>query len=311
MSVGPGEPLVVEAVRSGFVESEHLLDVAVTDASGALTAFAGDPDRRAAFRSSAKPIQAAVAREAGWRPEDDRALAIACASHNGEPGHVEAVRALLAHAGVDESSLACPPGRPFRAEDVAEAGDPHPIFYNCSGKHAALLAACVAAGWPLEGYVAADHPLQQAIAARVAVALGVAVEPLIDGCGIPTFVAPLNAFARAFGGVAGTDEARAMRAHPWLVGGTERLDTDLMASADVLSKGGAEGLVCATAGGVAIAIKSRDGAARACGPALIHVLITLGLLDEAAAPPTHREPAVLGGGRPVGVLRARGSLRSA
>ncbi|HEX9712599.1 MAG TPA: asparaginase [Actinomycetota bacterium] len=304
-------PVVVEAIRSDFVESEHLVDVAVVDERGSLIASAGDPAREAAFRSSAKPLQAGVAREAGWAPADQQGLAIACASHSGEPGHIEAVRALLEAAGVTEDALACPEALPFRAEDVVAAGGPARIAHNCSGKHAAMLAACRAAGWPLEGYRAPEHPLQQRIAARMSSLLGAEPDVLVDGCGAPTFVAPLHALARAFASAAGTPEAAAMSAYPWLVGGTGRADTDLMRAAPgIVSKGGAEGLVCAAARGITVAIKARDGGARACPPALLFVLEQLSLLtpEAAAELSIHREPPVLGGGVPVGALRARGTL---
>ena len=306
------EPLIVEAVRSGFPESVHALDVAVIDADGALVASAGDPAHPAAFRSSAKPIQAAVARDAGWEPPDDAGLAIACASHSGEPGHVAAVRAVLARADVPEAALACPEAMPFRPEDAVTADGPARALHNCSGKHASMLAACRAAGWTLEGYRDPGHPMQRANQARMRALLGLEPTVLVDGCGVPTFVAPLDSLARAFASVAGSPEAAAMRAHPWLVGGTDRLDTALMSAVpDAISKGGAEGLICATLKGTTVAVKARDGAARACAPALLHVLEQLGLLGASAHEglDAHREPPILGGGLPVGVLRARGTLQ--
>lgn len=301
------QPLRVEVVRSGAIESEHLVDVAVVDHAGILVAAAGDPSREAAFRSSAKPIQAAVSIACGWDPRDEAALAIACASHNGEAGHVEAVRAILDGAGVPIEALRCPEAYPFRPADIAGMEGPARVAHNCSGKHAGMLAACAAAGWPLDDYRAPDHPLQQRVRALMRELLGVEPRELIDGCGVPTFVAPLTALARAFTSVAGSREAAAMRAHPWLVGGTDRFDTDLMAATEVVTKAGAEGLSCAIAGDLSIAIKVRDGAARARPPALLLVLSALGLVAEDLLP-QHREPVVLGGGEPVGVLRARGGL---
>ncbi|HVL32056.1 MAG TPA: asparaginase [Actinomycetota bacterium] len=303
------DPFVVDVVRSGFVESTHIVDVAVVDDAG-LIARAGDPSVRCAFRSSAKPLQARVAVEAGWSPQDQRFLAIACASHNGEPEHVTTVRSLLAHAGVDESSLACPLDVP--AGDAALAvQEKARIYHNCSGKHAGMLAACAAAGWPLDGYRSPDHPLQQRIAQMVSASTGEKNEVLIDGCGAPTAVASLAGFARAFLSIDGGPETAAMRAHPFLVAGTRRLDTALMSAApDLVSKGGAEGLACATDGTVGIACKVRDGNARATGPVLIAVLAQLGLVspDQRQELTSVERPAVLGGGEPVGGCTARGAI---
>jgi len=305
------EPLVVEVIRSGARESLHVVDVAVVDSDGSLVAWAGDPEQPAAYRSSSKPIQARVSIEAGWTPADARALAIACASHNGEADHVDAVRAVLADAGLDESVLRCPADLPMYPPAVIGARGRAPIYHNCSGKHAAMLAACKASGWPLESYREDDHPLQVAVHKLIEALIGRVAGPLVDGCGVPTYVAPLRALARGLLAIDGDAAAAAMRTHPFLVAGSERLDTDLMRAApEVLIKGGAEGLACVSAGGFGIATKARDGAARARGPAVIAVLEQMRLIPEGLLP-AHREPPVLGGGVPVGVLRARGTLSRA
>lgn len=304
------DPIVVEAVRSGVTESVHLVDVAVVDASGELVASAGEPLRHAAFRSSAKPIQARAAREAGWAPPSDAALAIACASHSGSPEHIEAVRMVLRAAGLDESALRCPPALPLDPADVRAVAGEASILHNCSGKHAAMLAACVEAGWDLEGYREPAHPLQQRIAAGMRELLGRIPDPLVDGCGVPTWVAPLAALARAFASIDDEGpETAAMRAHPVLVGGHRRVDTELMQTLPgLVAKGGAEALLCMALDGTGIALKVRDGGARGVGPAAVLVLEALGhdargVLDQV------RNPVVLGGGEPVGMVRARGTLR--
>jgi L-asparaginase II len=301
-------PLVVEVIRSGARESVHIVDVAVADGDGRLVAWAGDPEQPAAYRSSSKPIQARVSLDAGWTPLDARALAIACASHNGEPEHVGAVRSVLAHAGLDESTLQCPADVPMHLPAVMGVTAPARIYHNCSGKHAAMLAACKASGWPLESYREDDHPLQAGVRALIETLVGPVGKPLVDGCGVPTYIAPLRALARGLLAIDGGAEAVAMREHPFLVAGTGRFDTDLMTAApEVLVKSGAEGLACLSVGGFGIAMKARDGAARARGPAVMAVLEQMGLVPEGLLP-QHREPPVLGGGEPVGVVRARGTL---
>jgi L-asparaginase II len=221
------------------------------------------------------------------------------------------VRAVLSAAGIAESALRCPPDVPLSADAAVAVHERASVFHNCSGKHAAMLAACGAARWPLDSYQAADHPLQEHVREALESFVGRMEGPLVDGCGVPTFAAPLRSLARGFHSIDGGDEAAAMRAHPFLVGGTGRLDTDLMSVAPaILCKGGAEGLLCLSVGDLGIALKVRDGAARARGPVVIAVLRELGAIDESELRtlPQHAEPIVLGGGRPEGGLRARGTL---
>lgn len=308
-------PLMVEVIRSGVIESSHLVDVAVVDRTGALVASAGDPARPCAFRSSAKPIQARVTLEAGWKPTSSEQLAIACASHNGEPEHVAAVRSLLRDGGVDEADLLCPVDVPAFRPAALEVDEPKRIYHNCSGKHASMLAACAAAGWPLDDYRAREHQLQLAIAKRIDELTQGAIAQLVDGCGVVTPVAPLCAFAAAFRAIDdGGPEMAAMRAHPFLVGGTDRIDTDVMASAPhLVMKSGAEGLACVSSEDIAIAVKSRDGAQRARTAAVVFVLRLMHLIDEELSSRLgeHPEVLVLGGGVPVGAAVAQGSLEPA
>lgn len=306
------DPLVVEILRSGVVESTHLVDVALVDASGAPIASAGEPERAAAFRSSVKPLQARASRASGWQPANAAHLAIACASHNAEPAHVRAVRHVLADAGLTEDALRCPSAWPFLPRDIAGAGVSRRVQHNCSGKHAAFLAACVVAGWPLETYLEPEHPLQMRARAEIEAAAGMrALDELVDGCGAPTLVFPLTAMARAFATVHGTEEAAAMLADPLLVAGNERLDTALLA-AGIVTKAGAEGLSCATfildGRSVGLAIKVRDGATRARVAACTTILQKLGVIDADALDPSFTAPPTLGGGHPVGAAIVRGEL---
>jgi L-asparaginase II len=177
-----------------------------------------------------------------------------------------------------------------------------------------MLATSAANGWPLQSYRDPSHPLQQRVTERMRALLG-DPEILVDGCGVPTYTAPLVAFARAFRAVDdGGPEQAAMRAHPFLVGGSERLDTDLMAVVPrSLIKSGAEGLACISIGSYGIALKTRDGfASRARGPAVMLVLRALRVIDEAQFDKlsAHVEPPVLGGGQLVGAARAKGELES-
>jgi L-asparaginase II len=210
------------------------------------------------------------------------------------------------------AALKCPADLPLSVPErhalLRAGGEPAPIFMNCSGKHAGMVATCAANGWSLSDYLAAKHPLQVALAEAVADLAG---EPIaatgVDGCGAPVFAISLTALARAFlrlvDAVPGTPErlvADQMRAHPELVAGTDADDTRLMLGVPgLVAKGGAEGVVAvAMPGAGAVAIKIGDGAMRARIPVLLSALRRLGVRGPAMTEP------VLGGGEPVGEVRS-------
>jgi len=326
----PARPTeMVRVYRSGFHEGSHFGSVVVTGPDGRVLHQRGDIYTPMLPRSSNKPFQAVAMLACGAdlaRPH----LAVAAASHSGEPMHVERALAILHRAGLTEEDLRCPEALPMdesaRRVVVAGGGRPRRIYTNCSGKHAGMLAACVAQGWDLKSYLDPDHPLQRRVAEVVSrlsdespTAVGV------DGCGAPLFAIPLESLARAFGRVnaaeRGTPEhqvALAMRSYPEMVGGTGRDDTRLMqAFAGLLVKGGAEGVHCAAlVDGSCVAVKIADGGDRARMPVLIGGLVRLGvgigsgprpgatgrtgpahdLLDEMGT------GAVLGGGVAVGTV---------
>jgi len=312
---------LVRVVRSGLEESIHAGDVAVVDADGRLMARAGDPGQEAYARSSMKPLQAAVSLSlCSFEPPDDE-VSVMCASHNAEPVHVRAVRSLLARGGVEESALRCPASLPWDQESLLAAPERLPIHSDCSGKHAGMLGACREQGWPLAGYREPDHPLQPRVLDAVRLASGVA-EPQVgvDGCGVPVHGLPLAAMATIFARLAAPDRlgalegharraVSAMRAAPYMVAGRNRVDTAVMeATPSVIVKAGAEGMVCAAVldRGIGVAVKVRDGTARAAGPALIRALARLDVLDGSMllALDGYARPPVLGGGEPVGELVA-------
>jgi L-asparaginase II len=317
---------IAEVTRSGIVESVHLGHVAVCDADGRLLARLGDPGRVVFARSAMKPLQAAVSLRAAGEPLPEAEVAVACASHGGEPAHVRVVRSLLRRAGLPPTALRCPPGWPLDREAAIRAGRPSPELHNCSGKHAAMLLACVRRGWDLAGYPRAVHPLQRRILRAVLRATGLGrVAVGVDGCGVPVHGMPLASLAVLFArlarperlGPVGEEAARAvtaMASHPYLVAGRNRVDTAVMEAAPrVVVKAGAEGLVCAALlePGVGVAVKVEDGGDRAAGPALLRTLEVLGALSaaELRALATHAVRPVRGGERVVGEVSSRLALR--
>ncbi|GIF24198.1 L-asparaginase II [Actinoplanes tereljensis] len=300
--------IIAEVVRSGFVESVHHGSVAVLADGGESR---GDVTTPIFPRSALKPLQTVGMLRAGLVPRDESDLAMISASHYGEALHVRRVREVLAAAGLEPGALRCPPALPLaepsRDDWLRQQGGRERILMNCSGKHAGMLATCVANGWPTETYLDPDHPLQKALAEAVTELTGEPIAAVgVDGCGAPCFALSLTGLARAFRRLVeaapGTYERRvadAMRAHPVLVAGTGVDDSVLMAAVPgLLAKGGAEGVVAVAVPGVgAVTLKVDDGGMRARTPVLLAELRRLGVPVPAI------EVLVLGGGEPVGDVR--------
>ena len=283
-------PLTVELRRGPHVESRHTVHAAVADVEGRVVRSWGDPDRLTHPRSAVKPLQAlplvetGAADAFGLGPVE---LALACASHNGEPGHVAAVDAWLARIGCTADDLECGVEQAHRDEDPAATAARN----NCSGKHAGFLTVARHLGVATAGYIRPDHPVQELVRAALAETTRTALAPAeagVDGCGIPVHPMPLHAIATAAAGFGTPSEwpaersdaahrlAAAMVAEPWFVAGTGRLCTDLLAAAagDVLVKYGAEGVQLAALPrlGLGIAVKVEDGSRPASEVALGHAL---------------------------------------
>jgi L-asparaginase II len=317
---------VAEIVRNGFVEGHHYGSVVALAADGTVEWSVGDTDVPVLPRSCNKPVQALGMVRVGLDLPSEL-LALACASHSGEPFHIDGVRRILAGAGLTETDLRTPRDYPLddaaREALIREGGERAPVLMNCSGKHAAMLATCVANGWPTDAYRDPVHPLQQAIAATFADLTG---EPIavtaVDGCGAPLFSASLVGLAHAFrrlalgeteSGDPDPDAARvadAIRAHPAYVSGTTRDELALLtAIPGAIGKAGAEGCYAAALrDGRAFALKTDDGAARVRPVLMAEALRRSGVLDDEGvdSEEVRRTGVVelLGGGRPVGEIRA-------
>ncbi len=304
----------VLCTRAGIVESVHAVHAAVVGADGVLSGRVGSSGFVTFFRSAAKPIQALPLVEDGVLERfalTPAELALCCSSHNGEADHLEGVTAILAKIGLDEGALACgvhpPYGRSESAALMRKGEAPRTVHNNCSGKHAGMLALAVAHGWEIEGYLEAEHPVQQRMLAEVARWSQLPQDELgtgIDGCGVVCFALPVEGMARAFSGMAAAaarGEAaqrvvNAMTTHPFLVAGSGRLCTDLMVRSEgkIFAKIGAEGVYCAGVpeSGIGVAVKVADGGERASGVALLAILQQLGVLDsdDLKALSTHARP---------------------
>lgn len=328
-----GDKAAVIATRGKLVESQHFICYAVADAHGRVLQSRGDIDRLVYMRSSAKPLiaTAVVASGAVERFEfTEEEIALAAASHSGEPKHVAAVRSMLRKIGLDESALGCgahPPVHQPSADALCQSGRlPTAIYNNCSGKHAAILALAVHRGASHNGYLAPEHPAQAEILNVCAQLLDTPLERIaiaVDGCGIPVIAVPLRTAAHFFAKLSDPERfpphlvpalrrvINAMIAHPDFVAGTKRFDTDLMTVArpEVLAKGGAEGYHASAElkKGLGMTVKVADGNYRAISPFVIGRLRSLGVLDakQLAALETYRTPKIRNhAGTVVGEIRA-------
>src|SRR3954447_10461482 len=313
-------PVIAEIVRSGFVEGHHHGSVVALDAAGEVLHERGETGTTILPRSCNKPLQALAMVRSGLEL-DGELLALACASHSGEDLHLEGVHRILAGAGLDESALQTPPDWPLddveRDRVVRAGGTRTPAQMNCSGKHAAMLATCVANGWPLESYLDPAHPLQEAIAATFVELTGEPVGHLaVDGCGAPLLGTSLRGLARAFATLATSDRpeerrvAAAIREHPeWVSGSTRDECALLRAIPGAIAKAGAESCyVVALPDGRAFALKTDDGAPRVRPVVMAALLQRLGVdtepgVDTNAVRRTGAAP-LLGGSRVVGEIRA-------
>lgn len=310
-------PVVAHVVRDGFVESIHRGTAVVTDPGGEVILEVGDSSGQVFPRSSSKPIQALAMVRSGL-PTDGRLLALACSSHSGEELHLTAAREILGGAGLRETDLQNTPDFPLgelaRTTWIAAGHPKQSIAQNCSGKHASMLATCVAAGWDTSTYRDPDHPLQRAVARTIVDLTGGPISATaVDGCGAPIHAIPLVGLARAFGRLASATEgseakvATAMRDFPQYVGGTDRDVTALIARVPgLVAKDGAESVYAVgLADGRGVAVKIADGSARARGVVLAAVLRRIGVANDAAMAPLEDQP-VLGHGQPVGAVVAVG-----
>lgn len=306
--------MLARVVRNGLVEAEHDGAVCAVDVDGRLVASSGDLERPFYLRSAAKPFQATVSQEQGADLSLPQ-MALACASHGGQPVHIAVVRSMLAEVGLNESALRCPPAWPFGVgaqEQLVATGhrEPRAIWHNCSGKHAAMLRACVAAGWPTQTYLDADHPLQQRIAGTMHDVLGATHGPVgIDGCGVPAFRGTVRSMAKAYARLAGDSRFSlawvAMHSRPALTSDQSQPAAHIATWVDAAAKHGAEAcLGVAVRDRLGMAAKVWDGSPRAVGVGMVAALDQLGLISPPARESMREisHPPVLGGGKPQGAI---------
>jgi L-asparaginase II len=282
-------PVLVEVLRGAVVESRHRGSVAVVDADCRTVLALGDVTMPVYPRSAVKALQSLPLVESGAADRfgfGDEELALACASHGGEPAHVKTAQRMLSAMGLDVSALECGahwPTHAGSARDLVRAGaDATALHNNCSGKHAGFVCTACAIGVDHRGYVTVTHPVQREVRAVIESLSGVELADRhcgIDGCSAPNWAMPLENLARAFarfgtGRSLPPERAKAAArlraacaAKPWHVAGTGRFCTEMMQhfGARVFVKTGAEGVYCGALPelGLGIALKCEDGAGRA------------------------------------------------
>jgi len=300
--------VLLEVVRNEMVESIHNGHLLILDSSGNDLLKLGDVDELIYPRSAVKSLQASAMLRAGLKLTGPQ-LALACASHAGSQAHLDVALSILRGAGVDESALRNTPDKPLDPKERAAWGDKAPtsLAANCSGKHSAMVATCVANGWDLESYKKPDHPLQRAIAAEFEKLSGEKITKVgVDGCGAALFAISLRALANAVRNLTLSNEpihqevVNACRNNPVMVSGIGRLPTLLMQKVPGLFvKDGAEGvMIMSTPKGEVIVWKMSDGSQRGNSPLSIATLSHLGISVD-----LEREN-VMGDGQVVGEIRA-------
>ena len=300
--------VLLEVVRNEMVESIHNGHLLILDSSGNDLLKLGDVDELIYPRSAVKSLQASAMLRAGLKLTGPQ-LALACASHAGSQAHLDVALSILRGAGVDENALRNTPDKPLDPKERAAWGDKAPtsLAANCSGKHSAMVATCVANGWELESYKKADHPLQRAIAAEFEKLSGEKITKVgVDGCGAALFAISLRALANAVRNLTLSNEpihqevVNACRNNPVMVSGIGRLPTLLMQKVPGLFvKDGAEGvMIMSTPKGEVIVWKMSDGSQRGNSPLSIATLSHLGISVD-----LEREN-VMGDGQVVGEIRA-------
>lgn len=281
--------LEVRLLREGIIESRHIVQAVVSDDRGRVLSVAGNAETAAFVRSALKPFQALAVTSTGTLERynlSDRDLAIITSSHQGSIDQVRQVFNILWQADIDVNALHCPIPPDKRS----------PLEYNCSGKHAGMLAVCQQRHWPLTSYLDRKHPVQQLIITKVGELLRMPAEEFLsahDDCGAPTYLMQLSQMAALYAVLASSNSldmeriVRAMNHHPVMVAGEGQFDTELMrlTPGDLVSKSGAEGIQCIgrLGEGMGLAIKVMDGAKRAKYAVAIHILQQMGWISPSIA----------------------------
>ena len=302
------EEVLAEYVRDGIVESKHFGHLIALDKDGKRVLTKGDPNASIYPRSAIKSIQASAMVRKGL-VQEVRHLALICASHSGSKAHKDGALEILREAGLTENALQCIADRPLGLQERKEWGEKEPtrLAMNCSGKHAGMLATCVANNWPIENYLSQDHPLQLAIKEEFENLAGEKISKIsVDGCGAPLFLISMQGLANAFYNLAISNDpvhkqvVAACLAFPEMVAGIGRSDTELMKTVPGLFlKIGAEGVQAAfLPDGRTVVFKVSDGSERA------HQVILQNAFEKLGAKFEVKHPEVLGGGKVIGEIRA-------
>ena len=281
--------LEVRLLREGIIESRHIVQAVVSDDRGRVLSVAGNAETAAFVRSALKPFQALAVTSTGTMERyglSDRDLAIITSSHKGSMEQVRQVFNILWRADIDINALHCPIPKDKRSS----------LEYNCSGKHAGMLAVCQQRHWPLTNYLDRKHPVQQLIITKIAELLRMPAEEFLtahDDCGAPTYLMQLSQMATLYAILASSNSVdmerivRAMNHHPNMVAGVGEFDTELMrlSPSELVSKSGAEGVQCISrlGEGMGLAIKVMDGSTRAKYAVAIHILQQMGWISPSIA----------------------------
>jgi L-asparaginase II len=297
--------VLAELTRNGLVESRHAGHLVILNADGSIDLSKGDINAPVFPRSSVKVIQASAMVRSGLKLPPEQ-LALVCSSHSGSALHQDTVLKILSSANLTESDLQCAFDKPLGEKERIAWGakEATRLAMNCSGKHAGMLATCVAAGWDTKSYLNLDHPLQLAYLKELEELAGEKVSnSTFDGCGAPLFAISLLGLAKAIQKVTlskdpvHTEIMNACRANPAMMTGEDRKETKLMKQvAGLFMKDGAEGVeVMSLPDGRTAVLKISDGSPRAIQTIAGAILKRWGIDVAIEQVPTYAAGNVVGG----------------
>ena len=279
------EPLSIILSRGSGVESEHLVDIALSDSKGKLIISIGDMDRIVYPRSATKLFQCLAL--ASFNPEvTQKEYSVICSSHNGQKEHVEVVQKFLEKNNLSQKDLICTAHwsleKNIFIDQVRKYEEPPKLLSNCSGKHSGMLLLSKLLNTDSKGYETLEHPVQKRIIEIINYLSGQNILEFpfgVDGCGVPAFSAPIKVWAKAFASFANSkglsDELKkgkelisnAIYNEPLLIAGERRICSAIARDLGdkITPKMGAEAVYCCSLNdtGLGLVLKCRDGSRRA------------------------------------------------
>lgn len=242
--------MLTQHIRDGLIEENH-------DGYVLTTKLGYATEYPYYMRSCAKPLQASllIDYELDKKYElSSEEIALCCASHAGEKCHTDIAERLINKFGLKYDWLKCGIHKPLsrtRQDEMTLNGESVTYYHNnCSGKHILFLALCKENNWDIETYDDINNPLQQEVKKKIYKLCEIEkdIYPITkDGCGVPIFSMPLANILKGYINLFCDNKYSKIKdaflKSPYIIGGEDRLDTEIMENSDgLIAKIGAGGL---------------------------------------------------------------------